>query len=103
MQLTLVLRVGAAPTARRRRITVGVHNLKMLMLEIVSGLRSLLFELPDWEIALGVDVLGKEKEWPVMGLTIRKNEIIDWLQRQYFPPEFKDLEYEGSRLGTRYD
>lgn len=86
-----------------RRISIGVNNLKMLSPDIVKSLRSLLSELPGWEITLAVDLLEKEKTWPLMGLTIRKHEIIDGLQRQYFPAEFQNLKYEGSRPGTGYD
>jgi hypothetical protein len=86
-----------------RRSQVEIHNLKMLNPEVVIGLRDLLSDMLGWEITVTVDVPGKEGAWPVMGLTIRKHEIIDGLQRQYFPPEFQNLAYEGSRPGTGYD
>jgi hypothetical protein len=38
-----------------------------------------------------------------MGLYIRPHEIIDALQRHYFPAEFQRLEYEGARRGTAHD
>jgi hypothetical protein len=38
-----------------------------------------------------------------MGLTIRAHEIIDGLQRQYFPEPYRSFRYEGSRPGTEYD
>ena len=38
-----------------------------------------------------------------MCLIIADDEIIDRLQRDYFPEEFKTIEYEGSRpLGSRF-
>ena len=38
-----------------------------------------------------------------MYFIIGNNEIIDGLQRQYFPEEYKTIEYEGSRpLGSRF-
>lgn len=86
-----------------RRVTVSAHHLKMLRPEIVVGLRGFLSELPDWEITVAVDVLGKENEWPIMGLTIRKHEIIDGLHRQFFPQAFQNLTYTDSRPGTGYD
>lgn len=86
-----------------RRITVGIHNLNLLMPEVVGELKSLLIELPDWEIVLGVDIVSQANEWPVMGLTIRQHEIIDGLQRQYFPAEYRNLTYEDGRPGTGYD
>lgn len=86
-----------------QRISLSVQNLKMLMPEIIHRLRKLLTELPDWEIVIAVDIPGKEKDWPPMGVTIRKHEIIDGLQRQYFPEELRDLHYAGSKQGTGYD
>jgi hypothetical protein len=86
-----------------RRISVGVNDLKMLRPDIVNSLRTLLFELPEWEITLAVDILSKEESWPLMGLTIRKQEIIDGLQREYLPAEYQNVKYESSRPGTGYD
>jgi hypothetical protein len=86
-----------------RRSQVEIHNLKMLRPEIVNDLRSLLTDLPDWEITVTIDIPGKEKVWPVMGLTIRKHEIIDGLQRHLFPVEFQNVQYVDSRPGTGYD
>lgn len=71
--------------------------------EVIRELRGLLADLSDWEIAVAVDVLGTEKSWPQMGLTIRKHEIVDGLQRQYLPEEFRGYWYADSRPGTGYD
>jgi len=86
-----------------RRIIISFQNLKMFNPEIVNSLRGLLSELPEWEIVAAVDVPDKKKVWPIMGLTIRKHEVIDGLQRQYFPVEFQNLNYEDSRPGTGYE
>jgi hypothetical protein len=85
------------------RVTVGVHSLKILRPEIVNSLRELLSEHLGWEIVAYVDIPEKEKLWPKMGLTIRKHEIIDGLQRELFPPEFRGFIYSDSRPGTGYD
>jgi hypothetical protein len=85
------------------RITIGVQNLKLLRPEIISALRGLLVGLPNWEIVVTVDVVGTEKVWPNMGLTIRHHEIIDGLQRKYFPVEFQGFGYANSRSGTASD
>jgi hypothetical protein len=34
---------------------------------------------------------------------VRPHEIIDGLQRQYFPKEFQGIEYEGSRREMGHD
>lgn len=83
-----------------RQHKVYVRNLKMLSPLVVKSLQQVMMDFPDWEIMIAVSV---RDEWPDMGLTIRAHEIIDGLQRQYFPPEFRDLHYEGSRPGTERD
>jgi len=70
---------------------------------IVRRLRGLLSDLPEWEIAIAVDIPGQEGAWPVMGLTLRQHEIIDGLQRQYFPPAFQAWAYKDARPGTGFD
>jgi len=47
--------------------------------------------------------VGLRNDWPNMGISIRADEIIDGLQRQYFPTEFQDLAYEGARRGSVCD
>jgi hypothetical protein len=86
-----------------RRQIVNIFTLKMLNAEIIAELRALLDKLPDWEIVYAVDVPGKEKEWPSMGVTIREREIIDGLQREYLPESYRTFSIPGSRPGTGYD
>ncbi len=74
-----------------------VQNLSLLQPHIIKSLQALLNGYPDWEIAFRVDVIGKENEWPAMGLLIHDNEIIDDLQREFLPEEFRDIIYSGSR------
>jgi hypothetical protein len=82
---------------------VEVHSLKMLMPPVVKSLQSILAPHPNWDIVVAVDIPAKENLWPAMGLIIRKHEIVDGLQRQYFPKKFQSYEYEGSRRGTDRD
>lgn len=82
---------------------IEVFNLKLLRPEIVRSLQLLLKSYPGWEIRIGVGMPNDASGWPLMGLTIRAHEIIDGLQRQYFPKEFQDIRYEGSRPGTEND
>jgi hypothetical protein len=83
---------------------VYVRNLGLLRPPVVKSLQCLLTgEFADWEIMMAVAVPGPGDAWPNMGLTIRRHEIVDGLQRRYFPPEFRDLAYEGSRPGTDRD
>jgi hypothetical protein len=81
---------------------VEIHDLNMLKPNIILGLRSLLVDLPPWSITMAVGVASLDPKRPIMGLTIRKHEIIDGLDRRYLPPEFANLRYPDSRPGT-YD
>jgi hypothetical protein len=80
-----------------------IQKLELLRPHVVKALQALLNGYRDWEIVVSVDVPGTEKSWPAMGLIIRDDEIIDGLQRQYFPLEFQSIAYEGSRPGTDRD
>jgi hypothetical protein len=86
-----------------RRHTINIFALKMLDPAIISLLRALLKDLPDWEIVVALDVPGKENEWPPMGVTIRRHEIIDGLRREYLPEPYRRLVIPGSTPGTGYD
>jgi hypothetical protein len=80
------------------RLRIEVQNLNFLHPDIVRLLRSLLAGYPDWEIMYRVDVIGKEKEWPAMGLIIHDDGIIDDLKREFLPSEFRNVAYEGTKL-----
>lgn len=79
---------------------IYVTNLELLRPAVIKDLQNLLKDFPGWEIRVALDV---DRTWPVMGLTIRAHEIIDGLQRQYFPAPYRDFYYEGSRPGTELD
>lgn len=84
-------------------IQLGVQDLDLYRPAIVDELRSLLRDLPEWAITMAVDVVGKEKSWPLMGVTIRKHEIIDGLNRDILPDVFRTYHYADSRPGTGYE
>ena len=75
----------------------------MLRPTVIAELQRLIKQFPGWEIEVTVAVRGHYDDWPRMGLYIRPHEIIDGLQRQYFPKEFQNIEYAGARRGTAYD
>jgi hypothetical protein len=78
-------------------------NLDLMTVTNILHLQSLLADCPGWSIYLVVDVVGKETEWPPMGVTVRRHEIIDGLLRKYLPEKFRFLKIPGSRPGTGYD
>jgi hypothetical protein len=82
---------------------IELQNLNLLKPAVINSLQRLLNAYPDWEIVIAVDVPGKENEWPSMGLVVRDQEIVDGLKREYFPSEFQNIKYEGSRpMGSRF-
>ncbi len=68
-----------------------VQNLDLFRPEIIGLLQQELSLYPGWDIRMGVDVVGKEKEWPGMGIIIYPDEVIDELQRDYLPDRFRNL------------
>jgi len=76
-----------------RQHKVFITNLKMLAPKIVKLLQAALAEFPDWEIVAAVALDGPGQSWPEMGLTIRASDIVDDLQRQYFPKKFQGISY----------
>ena len=79
------------------RMELEFQNLSLFQPHIIKSLQALLVDYPDWEITVRVDVPGKEKSWPGMGLIVACDEIIDQLQRDYLPPEFRNFTYEGGQ------
>jgi hypothetical protein len=84
------------------QVVVFVDDLKLLQPPVVDALQQLVTEYPGWQIDLMVTSRGHE-DWPNMGISIRDNEIVDDLQRQYFPPEYQNLAYEHCRRGNVLD
>jgi hypothetical protein len=80
-----------------QRHQMEVQNLGLLKPHVVKELQTLLADYPDWEMTVRVDVPGKENDWPGMGIVIRRDEIIDELQREFLPDEFQSLTYEGGK------
>jgi hypothetical protein len=85
------------------QVKVTVCTFDLLKPSVVKALQSIISKFPGWEIVVALYIRGGGENWPDMGLIIRGHEIIDGLQRQYFPAEYRDLAYEGSRPGTDRD
>lgn len=82
---------------------VLLFNLELLTVANIQVVQAMLADQPPWTVALVVDVVGKETEWPSMGVTVRQHEIIDGLLRKYLPERFRFFKIPGSRPGTGYD
>jgi hypothetical protein len=83
-------------------VVVFVDNLELLRKPVVDTLQGLVKNFSGWQIDLMITTRGHE-DWPNMGISIRADEIVDDLQRQYFPPEYQNLTYENSRRGNVLD
>jgi hypothetical protein len=75
------------------QLKIYVHDLNLLRPAIVHALQNILSNFPGWEIIVAVAMRGAGEAWPDMGLTIRAHEIVDELQRQYFPKECQGFSY----------
>ena len=85
------------------QVRVSIHNLVLLKPPIIELLRRQFSEFSGWELVVAVAIRGHYHDWPDMGLIIRAHEIVDGLQRQYFPQEFQNIRYADSRPGTDLD
>jgi hypothetical protein len=74
-------------------IRIEAQNLQMFRPFVIESLKQLLVDFPGWHIAVRVDVRGKEEAWPLMGLLIFPDHVIDHLQREYLPEEFRAWQY----------
>ena len=75
----------------RRSHQIEFQNLEMFKPHIIKALQDLLAPYPDWYIEIGVAVPEKYGIWPGMGLIIYSDEIVDQLQRDFLPAEFRDV------------
>jgi hypothetical protein len=76
-------------------IRVEAQNLQLLGRVVGGKLKQLLGDFPGWHIAVRIDVPGKEKTWPLMGILIFRGRVIDHLKREVLPAEFRQISYEG--------
>lgn len=77
---------------------IEMHKLHMLRPEIIKSLQVLLKDYPDWEIEISICISQEDINIdPGECLTLRDNEIVDALNRELLPKEYRDLKYEGSR------
>lgn len=84
------------------QVVVFVDNLKLLLPPVVGALQQLVKGFPGWHIDLMVTTRGHE-DWPNMGISIRVDEIVDDLRREYFPKEYQGLAFAGARRGSVRD
>jgi hypothetical protein len=87
------------------RHVVFTDSAPLLRSPAIKALQALLLDFPDWEIVICVvnqesdseDVRLYGFEWPDSHVVIRDDAIIDSLDRDHLPQEFRDLVIEGSR------
>jgi hypothetical protein len=72
------------------------QNLNLLTPHTIRLLQETLSGYPTWSITIRIDVVGKEKEWPGMGLIIYPDEIVDELQRDFLPLEYANMVFASA-------
>ncbi len=58
---------------------------------IAKKLQLILAQYPDWRIT--IRLAGRPQGWPGMGIVISRDKIIDDLKREYFPIEFRHMNF----------
>lgn len=92
-------------TSSPYRHLVFTADTRLLQPPVIKSFQSLLIDFPDWEIFICVvnresdseDVRTYGYEWPESQVIIRDDAIIDSLDRDRLPEEFRSLLIEGSR------
>lgn len=69
------------------------QNARLFHPDIVKSLQALLVDFPDWDIAIRLDLPTLDASAPGMGLIVSGDKIVDELQRQYLPEEFRNYVY----------
>lgn len=90
------------------RHLVFTDNALLLRIPAIKALQGLLLDFPDWEIIICVTNRESESEdvrlygfeWPDSQVIIRDDAVIDSLNRDNLPQEFRELVIEGSRPDT---
>jgi hypothetical protein len=85
------------------QVDIFIGDLKVLTPALVKDLRKILRGHSRWQINVVIAANPTSEDWPDTGMFVREHEIIDGLQRAYFPPEFQSLAFEGARPGTVND
>ena len=84
-----------------RRHRLEIQNLDLFQIDILRQLQTVLAAYPDWCITIQVDVPGKEKLWPGMGVIVYSDEIVDELQRDFLPERFSNTIFGTISTETR--
>jgi hypothetical protein len=76
-------------------LQVEIKNPRMLQRDAIGALKRVLDAYPGWQIVVRVFARKGEAPLPQMGLLISDGRVFDDLKREYLPPEFRQLTYEG--------
>ena len=76
-------------------LQVEVKNPRLLQRDAIGALKRVLDDYPGWQITVQVFARQNEPPLPPMGLVISDGRVVDDLKREYLPPEFQQLSYEG--------
>lgn len=75
------------------QVLLRIMNLHVLNARIVAKLRRILKNKPGWEIMVRIEDDDDVTDCLAKGIRIRTHEIVDALQRDCLPPEFRSLTF----------
>lgn len=84
---------------RHGQIGVSLGKVRLFEPHVIRGLQAVLADFPGWDIVVSHSPTERDEgyDWPAMGVVVRANEVIDDLQRQYFPPQYRSIAYPDGR------
>ena len=76
-------------------LQIEVTDLRLLQRDAVGALKRVLDDFPGWQIIMRIFALDTEPPLPQMGLLISDGRVYNNLKREFLPPEFRQLNWDG--------
>jgi hypothetical protein len=76
-------------------LQIEVTDLRLLHRDAVGALKRVLDDFPGWQIIMRIFALDTEPPLPRMGLLISDGRVYNDLKREFLPPEFRQLNWDG--------
>jgi hypothetical protein len=73
---------------------IELVNIDLLRPSLVSALRALLVDHPEWVISLRVDGIDGDGKQVGMGLLICSDRVIDELRREFLPAHVRSMQFD---------
>jgi hypothetical protein len=76
-------------------LQIEVTDLRLLQRDAVGALKRVLDDFPGWQIIMRIFALDTEPPLPRMGLLISDGRVYNDVKREYLPPEFRHINWDG--------